>query len=369
MEPLDWDRIGRRLAQEGYTDERVLPLLREIDRVRREKGALLLAHYYQIAPLQLIADKVGDSLALAQEAKRLAAQGRNGLIVSSTVEFMAEMVKMLNPASKVVIPGLGASCSIAQGMNAATVERIRAAYPQGRIVGYINSHAATLAAYDSACTSANARDVVSRIDGDPVILVPDYFLARNIIKTLPADGRTYYAYERTINGHIVLHDPRTDERVAIPLDGARAPERAIGTCIVHEQFTPAQVAYSRKAERAELVLAHPEVPPAVAAVSDYVGSTSGMIAQVAKTSAKRIMILSECNLTAPLRDAYPDREFLTPCTLCPYMRKNTLDGVLAAFTDETNEITVPEDVATSGRRAIERMLELTGKKQTVTMTV
>jgi len=363
MADPDWKRIETRLAQEGYTDERVLPLLHEIDRVRREKGAIILAHYYQTAPIQLIADQVGDSLALAQAAKRIAADGKGRLIVSSTVEFMAEMVKMLNPASKVVIPGLGASCSIAEGMDAQTVERIRAAYPNGKIVGYINSKAATLAAYDSACTSANARDVLLRIGGDPVILVPDYFLARNVIRTLPDDDRTYLAYERTINGHIVLHDPRTDTRAAIPLNGARPPQRGTGTCVVHEQFTPAQVAFARKKENADLVLAHPEVRPDVAAVADYVGSTSAMIARVKETGAKRIMVLSECNLIAPLRDAYPDREFVTPCTLCPYMRKNTLDGLLAALRNERWEITVPETVAIGGRNAIERMLGLTGKKE------
>lgn len=353
----NWNSIEKKLSARGYSDAaiaRTMPLLREIHRKREEKNAVILAHYYQIAPIQLIADKVGDSYTLAKTAKNLTG---TKLVVSATVEFMAEMIKLLSPDKKVVIPGLGASCSIAEGMNPQTIARIREAYPGAAIVGYINALAETMAAFDATCTSSNALEVVSRIEGNPVIMVPDYYLAVNTLSQIPLE-KEYLAYKGIEGGEIILHDVHKNRHHKIPLDSSLRPRRDEGTCIVHERFSPADVDHYRSQEGVDLVLGHPEVKPEVAAKADFVGSTGRMIQHVKETDAKKIMVISECDLVSPLMDAYPDRAFVTPCKLCPYMKRNTVENLLAALEHETHEIVVPETVREGARLALDKMFDL-----------
>src|SRR3989344_2114324 len=173
--------LEEKLHLNGYGEDEIasmLPKLEEIDRLKQEKNAILLAHYYQIAPIQIIADVKGDSLALALAARNLVKDKR--MIVSSTVHFMAEMVKLLNPNKKVVIPDMSASCSIAEGMNGATVRKIRDHFPNSGIVAYINTTAEVKAEVDSVCTSANAEAILRAIPGNPVIMLPDHYFAKNV---------------------------------------------------------------------------------------------------------------------------------------------------------------------------------------------
>jgi quinolinate synthase len=355
---LDFDTIEAKLIARGkdsvIVSDRIIPTLQKIDRIRHEKDALILAHYYQLPEIQLIADFVGDSYALAKTAKGL--QGSN-LVVSCTVEFMAEMIKLLCPDKKVIIPSTEASCSIAEGMNPETIRRIRSFFPDAAIVGYINSRAATMASYDAACTSTNAREVVSKIRGDPIIMVPDYYLAVNTFNELPND-RNYLAYKGIVNDTIVLHQPHTDALIELPLGTTTGPERDTGTCIVHEEFTPDDVDYFRHREHVDIVIAHPEVKPEVAAKADFVGSTNQMIQYVGQTKARRIMVVSECDLVSPLLEKYEDRDFVTPCKICKYMKRNTVDGLLYAIEHEVYVVNVPDDVSKGAKAAIDRMFEL-----------
>ena len=179
----DLEQIKKKLSTiHKYSDSEldiIMPKLEEIDRIRKAKHAVILAHYYQIPPIQLIADKAGDSLALASYAKAL--PNEISLIVTSTVYFMAEMVKSMCPGKKVVIPDPKAGCSIADGMNVNALRKIRENYPKAAIVAYINTTAEVKSEVDAVCTSANASTILSNIEGNPVILLPDYFFSKNIM--------------------------------------------------------------------------------------------------------------------------------------------------------------------------------------------
>ncbi len=338
----------------------MMPRLLEIDRIRNEKHATILAHYYQIPPIQLLADKSGDSLALALHASNNLGEG-SGLVVSSTVYFMAEMVKLLSPNKKVVIPDTKASCSIAEGMNADTVKKIRSSYPGSAIVAYINTTADVKAQVDAVCTSANAETVIRNITGDPVILIPDYFFAQNILAKMGREGgRKYLAYKGITDGDIVLEDVfgKKEERIGA---GAELPKLPDGTCMVHNKFTPFDIYEYRKRGDIDVALAHPEVRPEVAKAADVVGGTGKMIDYLRKNpQARRILFITECDMAAPLREAFPDREFLTSCRFCDYMRKNNLDNLLASLRDEVYEVKLDPVTAKGARRSLERMFELTG---------
>ena len=308
----------------GYMQEHVDKLmeqLKEIDSIRKEKNAVILAHYYQIPPIQLIADMRGDSLKLAQAAENIKDKG---LVVSSTVHFMAEMVKLLSPDKKVVTPALNAGCSIAEGMNGESVRRMRDYFPDAKIISYINTNADVKAEVDSVCTSANARTIVENIGGDKVIMIPDYYFAKNIFKEMPRNGREFLAYRGMENGHLTLEDVVKGKEYRI--DVHNPPELDRGICVVHEQFTPDEIKYLKKKDKIDVVMAHPEVSPEVAAVSDMVGGTGKMLDYVGNTKHKKFLVITECDLTAPLKEMYTDREFITPCKLCPYMKKNSVDG-------------------------------------------
>ncbi|MBI5390813.1 quinolinate synthase NadA [Candidatus Woesearchaeota archaeon] len=355
-----WETIEAKVWDYVHGDEvhqdKVLQTLHRIDDVRREKNAVILAHYYQIPPIQMIADYTGDSLALALKAKDTKDKD---LIVCSTVHFMAEMVKLLSPEKKVVIPVPDASCSIAEGMNASTLQRIRELYPTAALVGYINSTAETKAHLDVVCTSANAQAVATRVSGDPVILLPDHYFAQNIIAALPDDGRVYLSYIGIHNGTIQLYNPRTKEIMDHDLGSASPPLLNEGVCIVHKNFTPEMVVEYRKREKPDVVLAHPEVTPEVVAMADIVGGTGKMIRYVTEhPNLRSALYLTECDLAKPLIDAAPRLKLITPCLLCPYMKKNKLDGVLFSLEQECFEVTVPVSYQEPARKSIERMFEL-----------
>jgi quinolinate synthase len=339
------------LGQTGNDVATIMPKLREIDRLRQEKNAIILAHYYQIAPIQLIADKVGDSLALAQAARNIAQD--KSLVLCSTVHFMAEMVKMLNPDKKVIIPDLEASCSIAEGMNPETVKDIRKNFPDAAIIAYINTTAEAKAQVDLVCTSANASDIVRRVKENQVVLLPDYYFAKNIFAQID-DSKEKIAYRGIENGRIALDSNFGKAYYLMP---TKVPKLPKGTCIVHEQFTPEMVLSYRN--QVDLVLAHPEVKPEVAALADMVGGTKKMIDYLRNSPAKKILFITECDMSAPLREAYPEKEFVTPCTLCEYMKKNSLDKIINSLRDEQYEINIPQAIQEKARGSLTKMFEMT----------
>ena len=251
---------------------------------------MILAHNYQTPEIfHGIADIVGDSLALAREAITTKA----GTIVLCGVHFMAETAKLLNPEKLVLIPDPLSGCSLAESITAADMRLLRERYPGVPIVTYVNTSAAVKAESDICCTSGNAREVVESLGVPRVICAPDRYLAANIAKTTDVE---IIAWE--------------------------------GACEVHERFTAQDIATFRAMHPGVVVIAHPECPPEVVAVSDYAGSTAGMIDYVAEKRPAKVVLVTECSMSDNVAVHFPELSFVRPCNLCPHMKRNTLPKIL-----------------------------------------
>jgi quinolinate synthase len=314
---VDWNR---RLAGAVPLIEMpvLAPYLEAIQRLKRERNAVVLAHNYQTPEIYLgVADFVGDSLGLAQEAARTDAE----VIVQCGVHFMAETSKILSPHKTVLIPDLEAGCSLAASITGADVRLLRERYPDAPVVTYVNTSAEVKAESDICCTSANAVEVVESLGVPRVIFLPDEYLGR------------YVASKTTVD--LVLWR---------------------GHCEVHERFTAREVRELRGAHPGLYVLAHPECPPDVLAEADFVGSTAGMIRKVGESGARRVVMITECSMSDNVAAAYPDVEFVRPCNLCPHMKRITLPKIQRALERLQFEVTVEPEIAARARRAVERML-------------
>jgi quinolinate synthase len=296
----------------------VSPVIDEINRLKVEKGALILAHNYMTPDIfHGIADVVGDSLALAREAVNTTAD----IIVVCGVHFMAETVKILNPDKKVLIADLSAGCSLSEGITAADVLAMKRRFPGAPVVTYVNTSAAVKAVTDVCCTSGNALEVVESLDADEIIFIPDQYLGRNV--------------QRMTRKKLHLW---------------------AGSCMVHEKFTPADIRELKATHRNLTVMAHPECPPEVVDEADYAGSTAQMIRFIQKNRPAKIALITECSMSDNVSVPFPDVEFIRPCNLCPHMKKITLPKVLDALRSESPEVVVDPALIEPARRAIEAML-------------
>lgn len=289
-----------------------------IQALKRHRNAVVLAHNYQTPEIfHCVADIVGDSLALARKAMDVDA----AVIVLAGVHFMAETAKLLNPDKTVLIPDLGAGCSLAASITAEDVRLLRGRHPGIPIVSYVNTSAAVKAESDICCTSGNARAVVDSLGAAQVIMLPDEYLARNV------------AAETAVR--IIAWD---------------------GHCEVHERFTAADVRQVREGHPGVVVLAHPECPPDVVAAADFTGSTAAMSDYVARHHPTRVLLLTECSMSDNVALQHPEVQFVRPCNLCPHMKRITLANIRQALTEMRHEVTIDPAVATPARRAVERML-------------
>ncbi|RMH18261.1 MAG: quinolinate synthase NadA [Acidobacteria bacterium] len=296
------------------------PYVDAINRLKRQRDAIILAHNYQTPEIfHGVADLTGDSLALAQQARDTDAS----VIVLCGVHFMAETAKLLNPEKTVLIPDLEAGCSLASSITGADVRLLRQRYPGVPVVSYVNTSAEVKAESDVCCTSANAVEVVESLGVPRVIFLPDEFLGR-------------YVARHTGVELILWH----------------------GHCEVHERFTAEDVRAFRQSHPGVQVLAHPECPPEVLAEADFVGSTSGMIAHVGKSGAKRVVMITECSMSDNVAVAHPDVQFIRPCNLCPHMKRITLPKILRSLERMVYPIEIEPQVAARARRAVERMMEI-----------
>jgi quinolinate synthase len=304
----------------------------EILRLKEERNAVLLAHYYQESEIQDLADFVGDSLQLAQAATKV----ERDVIVFCGVHFMAETAKILNPSRKVVVPDLKAGCSLADGCPADAFEKFIAEHPGAKVLTYINTSAAVKALSDLVCTSANAVKMARHFDGQPLIFAPDRHLARWVARQL---GR--------------------DDLIIWP-----------GTCVVHEQFSARGLAELKVRHPEAEVLAHPECEEAVLAQADFIASTTGIIKRAVGSDAETLIIatedgvfhqielqLAEQGRRKTLIQA-PGMDESCACNRCPYMRLNTLERLWLCLRDLEPEVTVPEEIRVRALRPIELMLEL-----------
>ncbi len=297
------------------------PYIVAIDQLKRDRNAVILGHNYMPPHIfHGVSDVVGDSLQLAIKATEV----RADVIVQAGVHFMAETSKILNPAKTVLIPDLGAGCSLAESITPAGVEQMRARYPGAQVVSYVNTSAAVKAASDVCCTSANAAQIVAAMPGDTVIMTPDKYLAQNVARQVPGKRVVWW-------------------------DGA---------CMVHEQFTAEQVREARDCLPGVMVIAHPECPPEVLAEADFSGSTSAMMEIVRSRRPERVMLVTECSMAANMASDLPEVEFAGSCILCPHMQKITLENILWALHTMTHEVTVAPDVAEPARRTVQRMIDL-----------
>src|ERR1700742_3447748 len=298
------------------------PVIAEINRLKREKNAVILAHNYMTPEIfHGVGDFVGDSLALAREAARTDA----AVIVQAGVHFMAETSKILSPQKTVLIPNLKAGCSLASSITGADVRLMRQKHPGLPVVTYVNTSADVKAESDICCTSGNAvkvvEDIAREFGVDTVIMIPDQYLARNVAAKTGVKVITW-----------------------------------AGACEVHERFTPEEIRELRAANPGVTVLAHPECPPEVVAEADFAGSTAGMIHYVGKNRPAKVVLITECSMSDNVAVEYPDLEFVRPCNLCPHMKRITLKAILRSLQTMTTEVTVDPAVAARARIAIDRML-------------
>ena len=294
------------------------PLIHKINILKKEKNAVVLAHNYQTPEIfHGIADIAADSLALAVEAKKTDAD----IIVLCGVHFMAETAKLMNPSKKILLPDMGAGCSLAASITGKDVRMLKEKYPSVPVVTYVNTSAEVKAESDICCTSANAVRVVESLGVDKVIFLPDQYMAKYV---------------------------QTKTKVQII--------SWIGTCIVHERFSAHEIKDIKKQNPEIVVLTHPECPPEVIASSDFTGSTSSMSQYVKKNQPSKVMLVTECSMSDNVQVENPNVQFIKPCNLCPHMKTITLPKILDCLEKETNEILIPEIISRKARKAVERMV-------------
>ncbi len=318
-------------------------LVVEINRLKRERNAVILGHnYMEPALYHCVADITGDSLELCRKA----AEADKDIIVFCGVEFMAETAKILNPSRKVLIPSQKAGCSLASSITAEDVRNLRAQFPGVPVVAYINTYASVKAEIDICCTSGNAAKIVDQLDSDQVIFIPDEYLARNVAR-------------------------ETGKRIIFPenrLDAALKPSDGLlqkvfigwhGKCEVHDLFTVEDIQNVRTQYPDVVVLAHPECPPDVVQASDFSGSTSAMIKYVQQVKAPRYLLLTECSMADNIIAANKHKEVLRLCShRCPHMAQITLEDTLDALRYDRYEIHLDEELRLKAKHSIDRMLAM-----------
>ena len=299
------------------------PLIFEINRLKKDKDAVILAHNYQTPQIYHgVADIVGDSLQLAVEATRV----RQQVIVQCGVHFMAETSKLLNPEKTVLIPDSRAGCSLASSITAEDVLMMKTKYPGVPVVTYVNTSAAVKAVTDVCCTSSNALDIVNKVEGDTVIMIPDQYLAQNTAKKTAKKVITW-----------------------------------AGACEVHETFTADDISELRHAYPTAKIIAHPECPPEVIDAVDFAGSTAAMIDWVKTTKPPRVVMVTECSMSDNVAAEVKDVDFLRGCNICPHMKRINLQNVLWSLHTMTEEVMVPEEIIAPARAAVQRMIDYSRK--------
>lgn len=305
----------------------IAPLTLEINQLKREKDAVILAHSY-VEPeiIYGVSDFKGDSYFLSVKAK----EARAKVIVFAGVVFMAETAKILSPEATVLVPDRDSGCSLADSLTGEQLRQLKSLYPDATVVCYINSTADVKAESDVCVTSGNVYHIVANLPARRILFVPDRLMGHNVREELKRRG---------VDKEIITSD---------------------GTCMVHDQFGPGEIAAARQRYPGLKVVAHPECTPEVAAASDFVGSTAAMMKYVKTTGAPYYLMLTECGLVGRLQVESPEKAFIGGCRLCPYMKLNSLEKVRDALRAPRPEqiITLDEDVRRRAARCIERMFEL-----------
>ena len=302
-------------------------LKQEIVRLKKEKNAVILGHYYQRHEIQELSDYIGDSLALAQRAQDATAE----IIVFCGVHFMAETAKILNPTRKVLLPDMEASCSLAESCPADKFAAFKEAHPDHMVISYVNCSAEIKALSDLICTSGNAEQLV---------------------RSLPAEQKIIFAPDRNLGGYI----NRITGRNMVLWDGV---------CSVHDAMQAEAVLQLKVAHPDAPVIAHPECNPALLKVADFIGSTKAMLNYIQKSESQEIIVATETGILYEMQRLCPEKRFITlrdnkscACDDCGYMKMNTLEKLYRCLRDEQPEIVMKEEMIEKARRPIVRMLEM-----------
>ncbi len=321
------ERLHEKLHHVGWTRkhcEMIAPTTLEINRLKTEQNAVILAHSYQTPDIMYgVGDYVGDSYGLS----RMAMEHPARKIIFCSVYFMGETAKLLNPDKEVVVPRK-AGCSLADAVNAEQVRRLRKQHPDAGVVCYVNTYAEVKAESDACCTSSNVVAVVEAMPQEEIIFIPDKLMGLNL--------------QNMTSKKIITWE---------------------GTCIVHEEFDESSIKDIRTRFQDVKILAHPECSPGIVALVDFAGGTESMLKYVQESSAKTFMLVSECGLTDRFKAEFPGKEIVGTCILCPYMKEIHLDDVLQALKNPTPEqiVNIPEDIAERARASLDRMFELEQK--------
>jgi quinolinate synthase len=321
------------VRQKGFLDIEVDPtidLFAEIEKLKKEKNAIILAHYYQEPDIQDVADYIGDSLGLSQRAESTDAD----MIVFAGVHFMAETAKILNPGKKVLLPDLNAGCSLSDSAPPALFKAFRDKHPDHIVITYINCSAGMKALSDIICTSSNAQ---------------------KIVESLPADQKIIFAPDKNLGGYI---NKKTGRNMLL----------WNGACMVHEIFSLEKITRLKIRHPNAKVIAHPECEEAVLGVADYIGSTTGLLKYSQESSAQEFIVATEAGILHQMQKTNPTKTFIPAppnnacaCNDCPYMKLNTLEKLYLCMKYETPEITMDETLRLAAKKPIDRMLEISAK--------
>ena len=293
------------------------PYIHEINKLKKEKNAVILAHNYQTPEIYHgVSDFAADSLALAIEASKTSAD----IIVMAGVHFMAETAKLMSPNKKVLLPDLNAGCSLSSSITGEDVRKLKKQYPGVPVVSYVNTSAEVKAETDVCCTSANAVKIVKSLGVEKVIFLPDNYLAQYVASQTDVEIISWK-----------------------------------GICMVHDQFNDQEIHEIRKNNPEIKIIAHPECPPDVIKASDFAGSTSGMIKYVKDNQPKKVMMVTECSMSDNIQVENPNVEFIRPCNLCPHMKKITLPKILDCLKNETGEIVMDKETIIKAKTSVEKM--------------
>lgn len=306
----------------------------EINRLKKEKNAVILAHYYQTGDIQDVADYIGDSLGLSQQAAKTNAD----IIAFAGVKFMAETAKILSPQKKVILPDLNAGCSLEESAPADLFQAFKDQHPEALVISYVNCSAELKTLTDIVCTSTNAIKIVESVPKDqPIIFAPDKNLG---------------AYINRVTGrNMILWD---------------------GACMVHETFSGEMIREMKLAHPMAVVIAHPESEEAVLAEADYIGSTTGLLKYTINHPAEEFIVATESGILHQMRKASPNKRFMIAptvrnghacqaCSDCPHMKLNTLEKLYLCLRDESPEIVLPDSILSAARKPIDRMLEISAQ--------
>lgn len=325
--------IFEEINVKGFADEYIDPtldLFDEIEKLKREKNAVILAHYYQEGDIQDIADYIGDSLGLSQQAAKTDAD----IIVFAGVHFMAETAKILSPGKKVLLPDIKAGCSLADSCPPHLFKKFKEAYPDHLVITYVNCTAELKAMSDIVCTSSNAVQIVESLPKDQkIIFGPDRNLGRWVAEKTGRD--------------LVLWN---------------------GACMVHEIFSREKITKLKERHPEAKILAHPECEEHILEIADYIGSTTGILKYAGKSEATEFIVATESGILHQMEKEYPDKKFFPAppnntcaCNDCPHMKRNTIEKLYLCLKNEVPEITLPDDIIEKAVKPIERMLDISAQ--------